>query len=45
VISVLRPILGQELDVGAEEPERAPPSPGDPGTGERASSRCSGRRR
>ena len=36
VISVLQPILGQSLDLPAEEPEAEPPSSGEPGTGERA---------
>jgi DNA processing protein len=35
VINVLRPILGQPLDLGAEEPERAAPSPREPGADER----------
>jgi DNA processing protein len=35
VINVLRPILGQPLDLGAEEPERAAPSPREPGDDER----------
>ena len=35
VINVLRPILGQPLDLGADERERAPPSPREPGDDER----------
>jgi DNA processing protein len=36
VISVLQPILGQSLDLPAEEPEAELPSAGEPGTSERA---------
>ena len=36
VIAVLRPILGQSLDLPAEEPEAEMPSAGEPGTDERA---------
>src|SRR5712691_5774721 len=35
VINVLRPILGQPVDLSAEEPERVSPSPREPGADER----------